>query len=304
VPRDDSRTEARWPAAAEPQAATGARIAAGLVAAGLVTAGLRERGTAFTSRSTGSPSAAVALSAVFAAFLALGMLWILTRSMHRRRKRSPEEDEHRVEAYPPSRWSRPLALLAVLVVLALPALLLWATLKRVEEPGSTPLPTTAPSATATGPTQPLPSAGSQASVWLLVLAGGVVAGILLLGVVARLLHRAGDTGGPAQRPSSSAAARAPVPNLDDPDPRRAVVASYRAFEDAAATHGVPIGASDTARDIARNAVSEQVAPRADLADLTHLFYLARYSTHPIGPTERDRARALLARLRDDMSRTP
>jgi len=278
------------------------RIAFGLVALGLVTLGLRERGATLASHPARS-STVVALPAAIAAFLALAMVWAMARSLHRRRKRSPEGDHH-VEGYPSSRWSRPLALLAALVVLALPALLLWATLTTIPESGTTTsTPTTAPpSPTVPGP-QPGQLGGPHAAIWLSMLAGAVLLGILLIGVLQRMLRRAGHTKPSAQAPNR-ALARKPLPTVEDPDPRAAVVACFRAFEDAAATQGVPIGASETARDIARHAVAEQVAPPAGVADLTRLFYLARYSTHPIGRAERGHARALLARLRDDMERSP
>ncbi len=94
--------------------------------------------------------------------------------------------------------------------------------------------------------------------------------------------------------------------LDDlraePDPRRAVVASYARMERALAAFGVPRAPAESQDEFTR-----RVATAADLDDaavlrLTALFSWARYSGQDVPATMKGEAIETLADLRDDLRR--
>jgi hypothetical protein len=83
----------------------------------------------------------------------------------------------------------------------------------------------------------------------------------------------------------------------EPDPRRAIVRCYARFERAAAASGVERTPWSTPMEFMREALRRLPLPRTAVPTLTGLFELARFSHHPIGPGERDRALAALDEIR-------
>lgn len=83
----------------------------------------------------------------------------------------------------------------------------------------------------------------------------------------------------------------------EPDPRRAIVRCYARFERAAAASGVARTPWSTPMEFMREALRRLPLPRSAVPTLTGLFELARFSHHPIGPGERDRALAALDEIR-------
>ncbi|MFF0016339.1 DUF4129 domain-containing protein [Streptomyces sp. NPDC005374] len=92
--------------------------------------------------------------------------------------------------------------------------------------------------------------------------------------------------------------------LDEADARAAVIACYAALEKSLADSGVTRRASDSPQDLLERAVAGGLSTGAAAAALTALFREARYSTHPMDGSHRDRAAAALAEIADGLrSRT-
>ncbi len=89
----------------------------------------------------------------------------------------------------------------------------------------------------------------------------------------------------------------------EPDPRRAIVRCYARFERAAAASGVERKPWSTPMEFMREALRRLPLPRTAVPTLTGLFELARFSHHPLGPSERDRALAALDEIRTAMRAT-
>lgn len=81
--------------------------------------------------------------------------------------------------------------------------------------------------------------------------------------------------------------------LGDTDPRAAVIACYAAMERSLAGSGVARHASDSPQDLLERAAGRGLLGGPHAAGLTALFREARYSTHPMDTTHRDRAAAAL-----------
>ncbi|MFI0898285.1 DUF4129 domain-containing protein [Streptomyces sp. NPDC020983] len=81
--------------------------------------------------------------------------------------------------------------------------------------------------------------------------------------------------------------------LGDGDPRAAVIACYAAMERSLAGSGVARRASDSPQDLLERAAGRGLLGGPHAADLTALFREARYSSHPMDTTHRDRAAAAL-----------
>ncbi len=86
----------------------------------------------------------------------------------------------------------------------------------------------------------------------------------------------------------------------DPDARRAIVRCYARFERAAADSGVERKPWSTPMEFMREALRRLPVPRTAVPTLTGLFELARFSQHPLGPTERDQALEALDEIRTAM----
>ncbi|MEV5283270.1 DUF4129 domain-containing protein [Streptomyces sp. NPDC052811] len=93
--------------------------------------------------------------------------------------------------------------------------------------------------------------------------------------------------------------------LDGTGARAAVIACYAAMEESLADSGLTRRASDSPQDLLERAVVGGLPTGAAAAALTALFREARYSTHPMDGSHRDRAAAALADIAGGLrSRTP
>jgi uncharacterized protein DUF4129 len=81
------------------------------------------------------------------------------------------------------------------------------------------------------------------------------------------------------------------------DPRRAIVRCYARFERVAADSGLERRPWLTPTEFMREVLARLSLPRAAVPTLTGLFELARFSHHPLGPSERDRAVDALHEIR-------
>jgi hypothetical protein len=95
--------------------------------------------------------------------------------------------------------------------------------------------------------------------------------------------------------------RAALAELDDA--RAAIIACYAAMERSLADRGAARSAADTPDELLARAVASGVVRGPAARRLTGLFYEARFSTHPLGPEQRDAARQALDDLAAEL-RTP
>jgi hypothetical protein len=112
----------------------------------------------------------------------------------------------------------------------------------------------------------------------------------------------GERGG---NPFADALAAAVDESLDDlraePDPRRAVIASYARLERVLASHGLPRKASEAPLEyLARMLGGLSVSPPA-ARRLTDLFERAKFSQHAVGPEMKELAIGALETVRDDLA---
>jgi hypothetical protein len=94
--------------------------------------------------------------------------------------------------------------------------------------------------------------------------------------------------------------RAALAELDDA--RAAIIACYLAMERSLAERGAERGAADTPDELLARAVAAGVVRGAGARRLTALFYEARFSSHPLGPGQRDAAEAALDELAVELHR--
>ncbi|MEU1090121.1 DUF4129 domain-containing protein [Streptomyces sp. NPDC005892] len=92
--------------------------------------------------------------------------------------------------------------------------------------------------------------------------------------------------------------------LDGTDARAAVIACYAAMVESLADSGVTRRASDSPQDLLERAVADGLPTEAAASALTGLFREARYSTHPMDGSHRDRAAAALAEIAEGLRSRP
>lgn len=98
-----------------------------------------------------------------------------------------------------------------------------------------------------------------------------------------------------------AAVDAGLAELDEGDPRAAVIACWVRLEEAAAAAGTPREPGDTPGELVLRLLTGHQVSSAVLYDLAAVYRLARYATHDIDVTMRDQARAALRQLRAQLS---
>jgi hypothetical protein len=95
--------------------------------------------------------------------------------------------------------------------------------------------------------------------------------------------------------------RAALADIDDA--RAAIIACYLAMERSLADRGTARAAADTPDELLARALATGIVRGPAARRLTALFYEARFSTHPLGPEQRETARRALddlaAELRED-----
>ncbi|HEX6447951.1 MAG TPA: DUF4129 domain-containing protein [Trebonia sp.] len=93
--------------------------------------------------------------------------------------------------------------------------------------------------------------------------------------------------------------RAALAELDDA--RAAIIACYVAMERSLADRGAARNAADTPDELLARAVTSGVIRGPAAKRLTGLFYEARFSSHPLGPRQRDAARQALDGLAAELA---
>jgi hypothetical protein len=107
-----------------------------------------------------------------------------------------------------------------------------------------------------------------------------------------------------QRADVLAAVDAGLADLDDGDPRAAVIACWVRLEEAAAAAGTPREPGDTPGELVLRLLGgHQISPGV-LYGLAEVYRLARYATHSVDAGMREQARAALGQLRAELTAAP
>jgi len=285
----------------------GALALAGLAIALSGLAGLRQAPSA-------GPAVRVALElpdplvAGVVALITLAGLVILGVLFGRRRpRRRPGQEEFELYQEPPevSPWIVALVPLMGLVPLALLIVLLWS--GWAPELGSR---AAGPPATVGGALPPAPQAIDRPAVSVPVFTGAMwtvatLAGVSSAGFVAWILLADRLTTRWATRPVDDRE-REPLieaidAGLDDlrqqADPRQAIIACYRRFEQWATRSGLRRAPWTTHTEFTRAALDRFPMPPDALLTLTRLFERSRFSHHELRATDRDAALDALSAVR-------
>jgi hypothetical protein len=167
-------------------------------------------------------------------------------------------------------------------------------------------PTTGPRRRATAPPRPLPTYHFPV--------GPVLYGLLVLVIVAAVaislwwaarqlrpalpLPPAGEADA-EELLEAVESGRQAFAELDDA--RAAIIACYLAMERSLADRGAGRGVADTPDELLARVVSAGIVSGGAARRLTDLFYEARFSTHPLGPRQRDEASAALDELAAELA---
>lgn len=143
-------------------------------------------------------------------------------------------------------------------------------------------------------------------VLCLLLVVGVV--ILLVTLMVRgAVRRVGLDKDPVVRPPQAdaheevmAALTRGLADLDEGDPRQAVIACWVRLERAAEDAGIQRKPGDTPTDLVVRLLSGRSVNSSVLSDFATVYREARYSPHPVDTAMRDQARAALRLLRDEL----
>ncbi|HUZ51789.1 MAG TPA: DUF4129 domain-containing protein [Streptosporangiaceae bacterium] len=140
----------------------------------------------------------------------------------------------------------------------------------------------------------------------LLIAAIIVAAILIWRRRRRLARLSGrdvpldeETGTPAELARAVDSGRLALRELDDA--RAAIIGCYLAMEESLAEAGAARGAAETPDELLARAVDGGLVHGAPAAQLTALFYEARFSTHPMPAARRDEAEQALADLAATLS---
>jgi Domain of unknown function (DUF4129) len=110
-----------------------------------------------------------------------------------------------------------------------------------------------------------------------------------------------DQPGAAIRAELVDAAEAALRMIDDGEPDEAVIACWVLLERAAADAGVGRQPAETAAELTARVLASYDVDASTLRELADRYREARYSSHAIGEPGRDRARALLSRVREQLA---
>lgn len=283
--------------------AAGAVVALALCAYGAsaVSAARDRRGA--DDRVAGVADTTAVIVGLAAALVAAVLLVALLRGQGGRRP----VDEHRIELPPYTRFSRLLAVLGVVVAFAIPAGGLIAVRHAPSLSGRTAHRTSASSsappsdgrARSGQSSAAPPTAGIVAAVAVIATAGAIV--LWRRDESTAATPTRAESGEPdSERLARGITAAAAALGTAEDDDRAAIVASYAAMERALADAGAARRRSDTPIELLGRVSAAGLVTSAAAVDLTELFHEAGYSAHPMGPSQRNRARLALARLTDEL----
>ena len=199
----------------------------------------------------------------------------------------------------PMRWTDVVAMIIALVVL-LAFLLVWPRVARTVANANGPQTATANN---TFNTTTVPALGGI-PLGVLLVAGLVlllVGVAVLLSMGARLRGMVPARALTARRRAVAATLEATISELQlGGDVRQAILACYQRFCFLLGRRGIDEQEPLTPRELESIARDQLAVSSASAESLTSLFEEARYSTHPLGEADRDRAVESLARIRETL----
>jgi Domain of unknown function (DUF4129) len=247
----------------------------------------------------------VAIFGLFA-LTALFTFWLLIPRGFRRPKKDEESFDLVHEVPKASPWSLVVMLALSAVPLVLMGYVLWrgwspfvaGTPILVPTPGVSPRPVL-PAQGAFVPYATEPWFSGAVTVLALAAGAGCLALIFWILFGDRMI---GSWGGLLARPRTSEGL---LEAIDDslealrrePDARRAIVRCYRLFEHALTRRGLPRDPWETPTEFMWKSLGRLPLPSDIVKTLIHLFHAARFSDHPLGPSERDLAVDSLVEVR-------
>jgi Domain of unknown function (DUF4129) len=104
-----------------------------------------------------------------------------------------------------------------------------------------------------------------------------------------------------QRAQVIAAVDAGLADLDEGDPRAAVIACWVRLEEAAAAAGTPREPGDTPAELVLRLLGDHQVSSGVLYGLAEVYRLARYATHTVDAAMREQARSALHQLRAELT---
>jgi Domain of unknown function (DUF4129) len=247
-----------------------------------------------------TPTAAVFTLIAGIGIVMLGALAILVWSGRRRKDDPPEHEPPPFEVH----WIW--QVLAILLPLALAAALVVAAVTgsrlRGKQPGSGSTFLTGGSGstflTGGSGTSSGAARGFVVPAWLPWTALGIVAVAVIAGIVVLWVRRPRRESTTPEAGATRVAVDAAIDALDsEADPRRAVIAAYRAMQRALGEHGVARRPAEAPREYLQRVLVASQANEREAKTLTGLFEEARYSTHPIPERFRELALTALQSLR-------
>lgn len=254
-------------------------------------------------------SIAVVLQVVLymAILVSLGVLALLVQTFwpERRRKRKPGPDEFEMVYEPPEvPWIvkfvmllAPFALTAALIVV-----LLRTHFGQEVLGGATgKVPALTPSPTSGVGSAPAQASSVPAPTVLMALGIVSVLVVLLLAIVlwSRWRYRRLDFGlGTDRRTEASEAVDVSLEALlQEPDPRRAVIAAYVAMERSLSRAGLGRRPFEAPIEYLRRVLAASTSASEEVRTITHLFQLAKFSRHAVDETMRHKTLTALERVR-------
>lgn len=242
---------------------------------------------------------AVTTVAVLVGAVALGG----TAFVARRTGRPPAAAEGAPMSRPPI-FLQPIVapLLATLLLLLFSALVLGPCLSKQRSGSAPPLGTRGPT-TSAAPAADDAEQGDDTPNWSVVT--GLVlgaAGLALAVVAARNRQRPEVETSAPDLDDDIARSLADLDGLDqDPDHRRVVIRTYARMERALARIGIRRQPWETSQEYLRRSLAALGGGAGAAGDLTDLFELARFSSHPVDAAMRARAADALRAIRDDVA---
>ncbi len=148
--------------------------------------------------------------------------------------------------------------------------------------------------------------GNSTAWWPILAVGALAVGGAVVGLRARKAPRPEDDEDDDEDDDASLPALVAL-GIEalraEPDPRRAVIASYARLEAGLAASGRPRRAHETPSEYLARLLAASGLPPDALAALTHLYEWARFSDAPLPPDAREQALASLSALETRLDRT-
>jgi uncharacterized protein DUF4129 len=262
---------------------------------------------AFTSRSAPlviawdlgglSPLAAIEVLGYVALFVGLALVPAAIWFGRQRRRAAGLPTRRRSAASGLPRWASALGFVVVLLVFAGQAAVLLAYLADLQRSGRSPLDALLSSELWAGWERPAGVERGPETLTIALLITAVLAVVVLVVLIA--WRRDGPPDGTAVE-RRHAAAEAVELGLDalrrEPDPRRAVIAAYAAMVLSLSRSGFPREQPEAPMEYLRRILTGFAGVAREVATLTHLFQLAKFSNHVVDDEMRGTAIGALERL--------